>query len=214
MGGLSPPNFLKELAGLRAKKKSVRPLSENIISLLRASSERCGERLAEASLEKGTGSSLEAQRPKNTCSKMLPRLRDLDLSLEASRSDATQATTGTKSRILPKEETSNRYPRMFTFGITARLRKSLQHLRSLLLWNEKCLCSGVSQVLVRAEGLGKKPVWTLILRIPAPSGGVATEVKKLLLSMNSEEISGSPIFYDGWTVIQSWWRLREGVVRY
>lgn len=63
--------------------------------------------------------------------------------------------------------------------------------------------------LVKAEELGPKPEWMLILRIHGPSGGADTQVKKMLFSMNFEEELISRTCSDGSIGTRFEWRKRE-----
>lgn len=68
--------------------------------------------------------------------------------------------------------------------------------------------TGVQLVQESLGELGTLPVVTLTLRIPYPSSGVVTLVKNMLLLMNFVEASRFLMFSDGWTDIQSTWRLK------
>lgn len=75
--------------------------------------------------------------------------------------------------------------------------------------SENAKSSGATLTLGRHEEPGKKQEWKLILKTPTRNGGMATETRNMLLSMNLKEKLHSVTFPDGSIVIQTIWRLKE-----
>lgn len=98
---------------------------------------------------------------------------------------------------------------MYIFVITQVSEELAQTMHDQLLWSEVVQFCGARLELVKVTEPGKPLAWRLILKIPLPSGGVDTRAKKMLLLMNLEELSTYRIFYDGWTSIQSVWKLKD-----
>jgi len=62
--------------------------------------------------------------------------------------------------------------------------------------------------------LGKKPVYSLILKTHGPNGGTDTKVKKLLLSMSSEELLTFPTYCDGLIATLCVWNVKDPLCPY
>jgi len=103
------------------------------------------------------------------------------LNSERSRSKETMPNTGKKCGITPSKGTLWKYPRTSEFRIIAPCERLLQTLRFQLEWSELALYSGVELGLASRGELGKKLEAMLTLRIPYPSSGVATMVKKTVI---------------------------------
>jgi hypothetical protein len=82
-------------------------------------------------------------------------------------------------------------------------------MRNLLQSRENAEFSGAELALERVEGRGRKPAWMLIVRIQDRSGGAATVVKNMLLSMNFEEESMSRTCSVGWIDIRYLWKPKD-----
>jgi hypothetical protein len=79
----------------------------------------------------------------------------------------------------------------------------------LFQWNEMLLSSGVRLELGSPDERGMKLAWTLTVKTLVPSSGVAIRMNQILWLMNFVEVSTLPIFFGGWTVILSEWKLRD-----
>lgn len=95
---------------------------------------------------------------------------------------------------------------MFTFDITTPCAESLLTFYDRFLWFDPAMSSLDLPVLESLEKPGSEPDWKLTLKIPAQSGGAATQARKLLSSMNFVEQSMWPTCSDGWTGILSVWK--------
>lgn len=91
---------------------------------------------------------------------------------------------------------------MCTLEVTTVSKELLQTIWNHLQLNEKLLCFGELQELESLEELGKKPRFKRIQKILGLNFGMATEVKKMLLSMNSVEELMSHTYSDGSIDIQ------------
>lgn len=97
----------------------------------------------------------------------------------------------------------------WSFVILVPCLESARNILNLLLSNDLFLSSGVAVDLANQDEPGMKPALMLILKIREANSGTAIVVKNMLLSMNLEEVSTLPIFYDGVTDIQSLWKSRD-----
>jgi len=106
--------------------------------------------------------------------------------------------------------TWNNAIRQYEFCITDPCVQFLVTMQSQLLSYVQQKSIGVQLELGNLDEHGmKQDCWSLTLRIPGPSFGVATEVRQMLLSMNFEEVSTYPISLDGLTDIQSEWNSKD-----
>jgi hypothetical protein len=137
-----------------------------------------------------------------TCGKKTPVLKERSLKRVNSLRDVTTVKTGKKSGSPPRKETTTRYLRKFEWVITGVSEQLRPTLVTALEWSEAALSSGAELVQESQCELGKSPAWTLILRTRGLSFGMATEVKKMLSSMNFEEQSTSRTCYGGWIDIR------------
>jgi len=146
----------------------------------------------------------------NMFGKKTPQFKEQDLNLESNPFQDVPPLNGIKSGNLLKEEILMRSPHRYVFKVIELSEQSMQTLRNQLEWSDSALYFGVKLELVSRGVLGMKQEWMLILKIPGPSFGAVTEVKKMLLSMNFEEVSMSRTSYDGWIDIQLLWKLKAG----
>lgn len=124
-------------------------------------------------------------------------------------SNATMPDTGKKYGIKQKVERSKKLTLVYEFRIIVLCERLREILLNRLAWNELSMYFTVEVAQVSRGELGKKQDHLLILKIHRPSFGVATVVKKMLLSMNLEEESRYHTYFDGWIDTRSSWKLRE-----
>jgi hypothetical protein len=122
-----------------------------------------------------------------------------------------------------KEETGNKFGSVrlpgisepflpiFEYVVIVHSKRSAKTTYNQLRWSAPVQFYGVQLVWESQGGLGMKLECKLILRIHERSSGVDMEVRNTLLSMNLEEESILPIYYDGWIGIQCVWKLKEEV---
>lgn len=146
---------------------------------------------------------------------------------EATRIEGTQFTLGSKplarNRVIKNllrkmtgiplkrklnGETLTPSRPMYIFGIILGSKESQKTMSNRLEWSEPVQFFGAQLEQARVIVLGRKPVYKLTLRIRSPSGGMVTDIKNTLSSMNLEESSTSRIYCDGLTSILSRWRLK------
>lgn len=132
-----------------------------------------------------------------------------NLNLGASPSSATPSEIGIRSCPPPSPEIWMVSTLPWSFVILVPCLESARNTLNLLLSSDLLLSSGVEVDLVSLGELGKKPVLTLTLKIPAPNSGTAIAVKGMLSSTSFEEVSTLHIYYDGATVIQSLWKSKD-----
>jgi len=86
---------------------------------------------------------------------------------------------------------------------------SLLTMQSLLESSRRFMFFTEQLVQESLVGPGKKPLLVLTAKTHAPNGGTDIVVRRMLSSMSSEELSTSPTFCDGSTVIRSVWSARD-----
>ena len=96
----------------------------------------------------------------------------------------------------------------FVFKVTGLCAVSQLTLRNRLDWSVLSMSSGVKLELESQGALGTKLVSTLTLKIPEPNSGVVTLTRRTLSLMNLEEVSTSPICFDGLIGTLSLWKLK------
>lgn len=124
------------------------------------------------------------------------------------RSRDLNRKTGKKYGMPQPEGISLQSPQMLEFVVTAPYEEYLVILLNLPQLRRLLTSTGDLPEPVKAEEPGMKAAWTLILKIQEPSFGVDIKVRDMLSLMNFEEQSTLPIFYGGWIVTQSLWRLK------
>lgn len=154
-------------------------------------------------------------RPKNMSGKKTPEFQEASLKLESNPSYDLEKPTGMKSGNPQEAETSWLSPLMYEVlnlnecNVIATSDELGLILQSLLPLNVEFTYFGVLPVLENPEGHGMRRVSLLTLRVPLQSSGMVTKIKKMLSSMNLEEISASLTCYDGWTDTPCWLKLRD-----
>jgi len=141
--------------------------------------------------------------------RMTPISMVRDLNWEPSRIDETQRQIGTLFGNKQLPVTYWPLKRPFEFNIIGHSVRSVQTILTLLLSNVKSLSTMDLQALESLGEPGKKQRGLLILRILDPSSGMDIEIKNMLCSTNFEEVSTSPIYFDGLIGTQFLWRSRE-----
>lgn len=127
--------------------------------------------------------------------------------------EETPKPTGTRLEPLLLQETSNQCQVTYSFVITTPYEESVQTILDRLELINLFFCFGAKLELESHIVLGV-PSRTHMLRIHAPNGGQAIEMKKQLSLMNFEEVLMWPTFSDGWINIQFRWKQREALPRY
>lgn len=152
----------------------------------------------ESSGSESTVNSLDLMLHVPTSGKMR-HLLDRVLSLDLSPLDETMPRIGPSFGTLLQEAISMRLTHKSVFVITTTSDEFIQTLLDLLVSSETSSFTGVKVEPARRDKLGKTEVWRLILKIHGPNFGMATLIRKLLLSTNLEEVSTLDISSDGST---------------
>lgn len=168
-------------------------------------SQDCGDQLSVI------GSSQDLQQLKNMSTKKTPELGSPSSS-EVSLSIETPCPIGRSYDHKLKKENWTKYRPIFSVDITGFSKQSKLIIVRRIGGNAKLNAFGAQLEVVNQVALGPKPEKKCILRILARSSGVATEVKRILLSMSSEAGSTFLICLDGWTGTHAQWKLKEEVV--
>lgn len=154
-------------------------------------------------------SSPEAPPPTNTYGRMRPESPTLNSNLAQNPSNETTNETGTESSRPQSPDVWTLSTLPYWFVITALSEESIRTTCSRILSLETLWSIG-AQLDLASPGLpGTTLDGMLILRIPGPSFGMGTRVKRLLSLMNLEEQLTSLICCDGQTVILSSWKSRD-----
>lgn len=98
---------------------------------------------------------------------------------------------------------------MYEYNITAHYGLSLQTIAHHLLWSDKFSSSVAELGLENLAAHGMKQVFLLILKIREPNFGMVTEINNMLLSMNFEAVSTSPIYSGGSIGTLCLWRSKD-----
>lgn len=142
----------------------------------------------------------------NTSGKNLPEFKDLSLNLERNPFEGTKQKIGTRFGSLLLRTIYPASLAMFELCITGPSAVLLLIMEDLLQWKEKSGSSGEKLVLENPAEPGRRRDWTLTLKIPEPSSGMAMLAMKMLSSMSFEEELMFPICSDGWIAIRSSWK--------
>lgn len=129
-----------------------------------------------------------------------------DLNLGHARSTARVKRIGKMYGIMLSPETLNEFLPPSEFRIIGLSAVSAQIMHNQLLCSDLVQYCGVQLALVKARGRLRKLVWAVSLRLPRQNGGMDMIVKKMLSSMNFEEILHSNISSDGLTGILHLWK--------
>jgi len=132
-----------------------------------------------------------------------------DLNWEANQLIEVAPEIGTRSGSSQSLDSLNQSPRRLEFKVIAHSVQSLLTTLSQLELNESVMSFGVEQVLESRGVLGQRPDSTLILKTLGQNSGVDIEIRRLLSSMNFEEVSILDIYLDGWIVTRSLWKLKD-----
>lgn len=142
----------------------------------------------------------------NMYKKKTPELKARNLNLGLNLSHETPVLNGSQFGPPPSPEISNPFPRMCVWSIIGRFEPLVQIIQDVSEWRENVSSTGGKQELESLDALGMKRVWRLTVKIPAPSSGMVTRFKSMLLSMNFEEVLILPICFDGLIGTQYEWR--------
>jgi len=156
----------------------------------------------------------DPKRQKIMCGKNEPEWKELNLKLEKSQSRETAKEIMMPSGKLLFQETSCKFLPTVEFCITGLCDKSQQTMLSLLRSLKRCMFSGARLVLESREEPGTKLEKVLIVKIQDRNSGMVTEVKRMLLLMNFEEVLISLTCYDGSIVTPLMWNLKGAALPY
>jgi len=204
-----------DAAGSKVSKRRAQRLEDYIIrsSLdLRRPSVSPGSELI---LEQGTTTSQPDQAmPTPTCGKMKHQLPALDSNLDESFFEETLQSIGMRYWLMQRREILEKFPLTYKFAIIGHSEQLLQTITDQLASKKQLMCFMDEPVLEKVGELGRKPVFSLILKIHGANGGTGTKVKKMLLSMNSEELLTFPTYSDGWIGTLSVWNVKDQACPY
>lgn len=146
-----------------------------------------------------------------TFGKKILESKEPNLNLENSLSTSTVQWTGMQSLLTQQPETLIPFHRRSKFVIGNLSARFVQSIFDQLDSLDLAEYIGAQQILEKPIAVGKKQVWTLILKFPAASFGKLTRVKKMLSSMNLEEESTTISSSGGWMGIKSSWIAKDPV---
>ena len=175
-----------------------------------ASNARFGPKVSKRSLETPRTLNSPAPMPRPSMSgKKKPGFPPRSSSLDKSLLTALLPLIGTPFDDTQLTATLKTYRVMYSYVVITRCERFARTTYDQLQSNELVLSTGGVPALGSHAALGLKQVWKLILKLPQPNSGMATEVKKMLLSMNLEGQSRSLTCSDGWIDIRLSLRLKD-----
>lgn len=126
--------------------------------------------------------------------------------------DLTEETMPQIGMLYGKQLSPVRYSTsqpMYEYNITAHFGLSLQTIAHQLLLNDRFSSFVAELGLENLAAHGMKQVFLLILKIREPNSGMVTEINEMLLSMNFEAVSTSPIYSGGLIGTLCLWRSKD-----
>jgi len=153
----------------------------------------------------------DRRQPTSTFGKKIQGLKERSLKSEANPFEETKEEIGNKFGNMRLPGISEPFLPIFEYVVIVHSKKSAKTTFNQLRWSAPVQFYGVQLAWESQGGLGMKLECKLILRIHERSSGVDMEVRSTLLSMNFEEESILPIYYDGWIGIRCEWKLKEEV---
>ena len=136
------------------------------------------------------------------------------LSWGESPRDITMPPTGMLYGMPQRMDQSSISQPTYEFNITERSVQLLRIMANRLLWNDRFLFSAGELALESLGAPGLNQDWMLTLRIRDQNSGMVTEITNMLLSMNFEAVSTSPIFSDGLIGTLCLWRSKDRLHRW
>jgi len=161
------------------------------------------------SLRQDTMNSLDQIRQRNMFKKKTPESPTPSSNTESNLSNAMHRRIGRLSGTPPKEVISLPSPQIFEsipIVLSAALLPTFLSLLQLKKW---FFATGELLVLASLEPHGTKQDLIVTLRIPEPSFGAGTRVRRMLSSMNFEVVSTLATYSDGSTGTPLLWKLKE-----
>ena len=156
-----------------------------------------------------TPSPQDRTRPMNMFTRRLLGSPEPPSHWEHDQCNAIELPIGMPYLQLPSQVPWTEYPQMWSFDATVTYEELPPTICNLLGWFGKSGYFVVQLGRVNQEEPGRKQAWQLTLKILTPSSGTVIDSMNMLSSMNLEEVSRSAICSDGWTDIQSSWKLKE-----
>lgn len=155
---------------------------------------------------KGTGSSQGVLQQRITAGRKKRRYLEPDSNSGESRSTDPLQPIDNQSGTMQHLETLQALTLVYEWAITELSLKSAKTICSQFRWNELFQFFGVTVVQEKLVALGKRPVYSLILREERPNGGAASRIMKTLSWMTLEETSRSLCCCHGLIGIRSCWK--------
>lgn len=131
------------------------------------------------------------------------------LSWGESPSVVTMPPIGTLFGNPPRMEEYSKSQPMYEYNITGHYALSLQTIVHHLLWSDKFSSLVAELALENLAAHGMKQVFLLTLKIREQNFGMVTEINNMLLSMNFEAVSTSPIYSGGSIGTLCLWRSKD-----
>lgn len=156
-----------------------------------------------------TSNPQDRQQQDSTYGKKTPESRVRSSNMAGLQPAVMKKRTGMLSGNPPRPDKSMLFLKEYSFLIMGLSDESRQTFVLWLEWKENVLSSLVQLVQESHTERGKKPVWTVTLKIRGQSSGTVTAVKHQLLWMNFEEVLMSRTSYAGSTSIHAEWRLKD-----
>lgn len=147
--------------------------------------------------------------PTITFGRKTPVSKERNLSSEQNQWPSIRKSIGTMSGKRLLEGTCPPFQQVSEYVVTLPFEQSPLFMFNVKTWLAAQSCTGEVRGLGNPVKLGNMRAKTIILRILEQSSGMATKVKRMLLSMNIEETSPSATCFAGSTTLQSEWRSKD-----
>lgn len=135
---------------------------------------------------KDTGNSRDQMLPTNMSGKKTPESKAPNLKWEKEKPKETLKPTGKRSSNWPSEEELTKCQVTYTFAVITSYEELAKTMHYLLLWSAPVLFFGARLRLGSHIEHGRKPVWTLSLKIQRLNGGMDIQIRNMLSLMNFE----------------------------
>jgi len=202
--------------GSEAKKRSARRHSVVTISSSPPSLNLKGLQRLSDSLEPDTGSRQDQKDLETMSGKTPPPSPEPGSKWEPHPCAGTMRAIGKKYFDLQRQEVLDSFPLTSKYVIIGNYKLTLgpspQSLQTIIdrLESRKTLMFFMEPLeLENLEGPGSKGLMKLTVKIHAPSGGMDTKVKSMLLSTNSEELLTLATYCDGLIVTHCVWSAKD-----
>lgn len=206
--GSLPRNYPKDASGFEDNKNSQRG-ARCIGKSSQHSTSSTDSQQSSDSLDQVIGNLHDLRLQKTTSGRKTPEWMVPNSNSELKRSNAIRRQTGQLSNAQPFRANYKTFRRTYSFVVTTNSNELARITQWLQQLNEPVKYFGAELVQERVDEHGRKAVWQLTVKTHEQSGGVVTEVRRMLSLMNFEEQLTSPTCCAGWTGTRSEWKPKE-----